>query len=401
LSLAPPFLPYGRHVIDEDDLAAVAEVLRGDWLTTGPTVERFESALAVVTGAPHALVCDNGTAALYLAARALGLGPGDAVVVPTLTFLATATGPHLAGAEVVFADVDPETGLLRPRDLEEALERARRPVRLAFPVHLNGQCCDMEGLAEVARQHGLALVEDACHALGGTQGRDDPMPVGGCRWSAAACFSFHPVKTIAMGEGGAVTTRDRTLATRLGELRNHGMTRDPGKFSEPGQAFAATGEPNPWYYELHEPSFNFRASDLHCALGLAQLQKLDRFVARRRELVACYDALLADLTPLVRPVGRAGQGAPTWHLQVVLVDFGRAGIDRAAVIRRLRDNGIGTQVHYLPVHRQPYWRRRLGELHLPGADAYYARCLTLPLFPAMGEHDVERVVKGLRSALET
>jgi dTDP-4-amino-4,6-dideoxygalactose transaminase len=258
----------------------------------------------------------------------------------------------------------------------------------------------MAGLASVAERHGLRLVEDACHALGGLQETAaGTVPVGSAHASAAACFSFHPVKTIAMGEGGAVTTRDPGLARRIATLRNHGMTRDPGEFTETAQAFDATGEPNPWYYELHEPSFNFRASDIHCALGLSQLAKLDRFVARRRELAARYDAQLAELASPVRPLGRAPGRRPAWHLYVALVDFVAAGTDRATLMRRLREQGVGSQVHYLPLHRQPYWQRRHGPQHLPGADAYYARCLSLPLFPAMTDADVGRVVGALQRSL--
>lgn len=353
-----PFLPYGRHLIDQDDVDEVARVLRSDNLTGGPTVARFETAFASVVGARHAVACANGTAALHLAALALDLGPEDRVVVPSLTFLATANAPAFVGAEVVFADVDGDTGLLGPKQLLEAFARAGGPVRAVFPVHLNGHCVDMAGISEVATAHGAVIIEDACHALGGGY-RDrmgQPFAAGACAHSAMACFSFHPVKTIAMGEGGAVTTGNPELAERLTRLRSHGMVRDPAAFTEADQAFGSDGAANPWYYEMSEPGFNYRASEIHCALGLSQLAKLDRFLSRRRQLADLYDAALAPLAPIVRPVPRPVGGDGGWHLYVVLIDFVGAATTRATVMGRLREAGIGTQVHYLPVHRQPYWR---------------------------------------------
>lgn len=390
-------LPYGRQQIDEDDVAAVTAVLRGDFLTTGPAVQAFERALAERTGAPHAVSCANGTAALHMAALALGIGAGDAVVVPTLTFLATANAVRLAGGEVVFADVDPHTGLMGPELLEEALGRVGglRP-RAVFPVHLNGQCVNMAALADVARAHDLAIVEDCCHALGSSQ---NGTPTGACAHSDMAVFSFHPVKTIAMGEGGAVTCRDPDLTRRLTRLRGHGMTREAVEFRAPDQAFAADGSANPWYYEMHELGLNYRASDINCALGLSQLAKLDRFIAKRERLVAAYGEAMAPLAPLVTPVPQVGWSVPAWHIFVVHMDFAALGKSRAQVVTHLRERGIGTQVHYLPVSRQPYYVERYGEVPLPGADAYYAGCLTLPLFAGMEKADVHRVAAALAELL--
>jgi len=394
-------LPYGRQVIEDDDIAAVVAALKSDTLTTGPAVGAFEAALARVTAAPQAVVCSSGTAALHLAALALDLGPGDAVVVPSLTFLATANAARYVGAEVVFADVAPDTGLMGPEHLEQALTRCNglRP-KAVFPVHLNGQCVAMAALAETARRHGLAVVEDACHAIGSQQ--DLPggwQPTGACAASDMTVFSFHPVKTVAMGEGGAVTTRDEALANRLRTLRCHGMERDPARFVQTEEAFDLDGSPLPWYSEMLAPGFNYRASDIVCALGTSQLAKLERFKTRRSELVAAYDAALAPLAPRVRPVGRIGHCRPAWHLQVALIDFAAAGTRRAQLMRALAERRIFTQVHYLPVHRQPYYRRRYGELALAGADAYYARCLSLPLFVGMTEDDVDDVVRAVADIL--
>ena len=391
------FLPYGRQSIDQADIDAVVAVLKSDWLTTGPAVERFEEAARVATGARHALACANGTAGLHLGALALGLQPGEALVVPTLTFLATANCARYVGAEVLFADVNPESGLTTPDHLEAALARAGdlKPRALA-PVHLAGQTADMPAIAELARRNGLAVMEDACHAIGGTyQRKDGKAKVGACADSDLAVFSLHPVKTVTMAEGGIVTTNDDRLAERVARLRTHGMQRDPARFIETAQAFT-DGAPNPWYYEMPEVGLNYRASDLHCALGAAQLTRLEAFVARRAELVSIYDELLADLAPVVRPTAlRAGQ-EPGWHLYVVLIEFGALGLPRAEIMARLKEQGIGTQVHYLPVHRQPYYRERYGALDLPGADAFYERCLSLPLYPGMTDEDVERVADALR-----
>jgi UDP-4-amino-4,6-dideoxy-N-acetyl-beta-L-altrosamine transaminase len=398
LTATADFLPYGRQLVEDDDVAAVVAVLHGDYLTTGPAVEAFERAFADRVGADHAVVVSSGGAALHLAALSLDLGPGDAALVPSMTFVATANAARLAGAEVIFCDVDRSTGLMGPDQLEAALTDYRgsgRP-RVALPVHLNGQPCDMAGIGEVAQRHDLELVEDACHALGGSVCGH---PVGSARTSRLVMFSGHPVKSIAMGEGGILTTNDGALATRLRRLASHGLTRDPADFVQPEMALDRVGDPNPWYYEQVEAGLNYRASDIHCALGLSQLSKLDRFVARRAELAARYDRLLSELAPLVRPVSRVSWGESGWHLYAVQIDFDAAGIDRAALIHGLRADGIGSQVHYIPVHRQPYYRALYPDLDLPGADTYYAGCLSLPLFPAMADSDVDRVVEALTRLL--
>jgi UDP-4-amino-4,6-dideoxy-N-acetyl-beta-L-altrosamine transaminase len=395
---ALPFLPYGRQVIEDDDIAAVAAALRGDFLTTGPLVGKFESALAATVRAQEAVVCSNGTAALYIAAKALGLKPGSKVIVPSLTFLATASAPHLAGAEIVFADVDPDTGLMRAEDFEWALARAGN-ADAVFNVHLNGQCGAVEAIHEIARRHGLKIVDDACHALGTSYrlGGAEKM-VGENALSDMTVFSFHPVKTVTMGEGGAVTVNDARLADALRLHRNHGMTRDAEEFETTEDAFENPGHPNPWYYELVEPGFNWRATDIQCALGLTQLAKLTRFAARRRALAAAYDSLLAPLKPALMPVAHT-DCLPTLHLYPVLIDFAACGHTRTEVMARLRDEGIGTQVHYYPVHRQRYYADRYGRTDLPGADRYYARALSLPFYASMVLSDVVRVVEALRRVL--
>jgi UDP-4-amino-4,6-dideoxy-N-acetyl-beta-L-altrosamine transaminase len=392
------FLPYGRQQIDDDDIVAVSECLRDDYLTTGPRVEAFEAALLEKTGAPYAAACSNGTAALHLAAMALRLGPNDQVVVPTLTFLATANAPHFTGADIVFCDVDPDTGLMTAETLEQALTRAPR-ARAVFPVHLNGTAVAMPALASCAKARGLAVVEDACHALATTyRAEGHAGTIGDCRYSDMAAFSFHPVKAIAMGEGGAVTSTNRELAERVRLLRNHGMTRSPAEFLNRDLAFERDDQANPWYYEMPEPGLNYRVPDVLCALGISQLKKLSRFVARRRKLAALYDEALAELAPAIRPVPRSADCQSAFHIYVVLIDFERIGRTRAEVMKALRADGIGSQVHYMPVHLQPFYRDREPTLHLPGAEAYYRRILTLPLFPDMSDDEVARVVGALARA---
>jgi UDP-4-amino-4,6-dideoxy-N-acetyl-beta-L-altrosamine transaminase len=395
---AAPFLPYGRQTIEDDDIAAVTAALRGDYLTTGPLVGRFEGALAAAVRAKHAVVCANGTAALYMAAKAIGLGKGSKVIVPSITFLATASAPHLAGAEIVFADVDSETGLMRPEDLEKALQRTGHAHAL-FNVHLNGQCGAVEAIHEIARRHGMKIVDDACHALGTSYriGGAEKL-VGENVLSDLTVFSFHPVKTVTMGEGGAVTTTDPALAAALVRHRNHGMTRDAAQFEIADDAFARPGHANPWYYELIEPDFNWRATDIQCALGLSQLAKLARFSARRRALAAAYDSLLAPLAPAIKPVAHA-DCLPTLHLYPALIDFAACGIARADVMAGLAEEGVGSQVHYYPVHRQRYYAERYGRQDLPGADRYYARALSLPFYASMALSDVVRVVETLKRVL--
>jgi len=396
-----PFLPYGRHEIDADDIAAVVRVLRGDWLTTGPAVEAFEAALVAQTQAQFATVCASATAGLHLAMMALRLGPGDSVIVPSITFLATANAVRYVGAEVVFADVDADTALLTPATIEAALARAGGKAKAVMPVHFGGRTVDLPALAEVAARHGLAVVEDAAHAIGTRYGGGNAprTPVGDCRYSRMAVFSFHPVKTIAMGEGGAVTTNDPALRESLARFRSHGMVRDPAAFEDRALGFDAGGKPNPWYYEMPEPGYHYRATDIQCALGLSQMGKLERFAERRRRLMDRYRQLLAPLSRIVRLADAPADCEPAWHLCTALIDFAAAGVTRAQVMETLRARGIGTQVHYIPVHLQPYYRRRYGDLNLPGAETYYARCLSLPLFPAMADGDVDRVVADLAAAL--
>jgi UDP-4-amino-4,6-dideoxy-N-acetyl-beta-L-altrosamine transaminase len=380
-------LPYGRQTIEDDDIAAVVEALRADFLTTGPRVEAFETAFAETVGAAHAVACANGTAALHLAMLALDVQPGEVCIAPAVTFLATANCARYVGAEVVFADVDSDTGLMTPHTLAQALTRVGdRRLRAVLPVHLRGDVAELPALAKLAAEAGAVLVEDAPHALGSEAVFGNTRErVGDVRHSAMATFSFHPVKTIATGEGGMVTTNDPALAHRLRTLRSHGMVRPEGC--------------EPWWYEMPEPGFNYRLPDILCALGLSQLAKLDRFAARRKALAARYQAALAPLSPALKIATTPAWSDPVLHLMTVLIDFAGLGLTRLKVVEALRARGVGTQVHYIPVNRQPYYVARYGAQPLAGADAWYERCLSLPLYPAMTEADVDHVAGALKDVL--
>lgn len=390
------FLPYARHQVTEDDLEAVRAVLQSDFLTAGPAVDAFETALCEALDVPHAVACANGTAALHLATVGLGLGPGQVGIVPAITFMATANAVRYTGADVVFADVDPDSGLMTPETLLEALERCDGRARAVLPVHLNGQSADMADIAEIAAERGLAIIEDSCHAIGGTQRLADgsERAIGACGVADAATFSFHPAKTIAAGEGGAITTRDPALAERMRRLRGHGIERVPDRMANQALSRALDGSPNPWYHELQELGFNYRMPDILCALGTSQLRRLPQKVAYRAALTAAYDEALAPLSQWLRPIARVATGRPAWHLYPVLIDFDRLGLERAEVMTRLKAQGIGTQVHYIPVHRQRIYARD-GQPRLHGADAYYASVLSLPLHEGVAENDIPEIAATL------
>jgi UDP-4-amino-4,6-dideoxy-N-acetyl-beta-L-altrosamine transaminase len=390
--MSQPFLPYGRQHVTEADRAAVRRVLEGDFLTTGPEIPAFETDFAAACQAPHAVACNSATAALHLALDALGVAAGDVCIVPAITFLATANAARYCGADVVFADVDPETGLMTPDSLEAALKRAGGRVRAVLPVHLGGSLCDMAAIAGIAKREGLFVVEDACHGLGGLDASG--APVGACTHSDAATFSFHPVKTLTSGEGGMVTTRSPGFAEAMARRRSHGVERDPQAF------YRDAGAQEPWWYEQQALGWNYRMPDILAALGRSQLQRLPEIVERRRALTAAYAEALAGLATLVKtPPVQPGVEACR-HLMNVQIDFANTGVSRIEVMARLKAAGIGSQVHYIPVHTQPYYRALYGDQRLPGAEKHYLRTLSLPLYPELTEADVARVADALTAALK-
>ena len=395
------FLPYGRQSISEADIEAVVEVLRSDYLTTGPSVDRFEADLAASVGAGDAVVVANGTAALHIAALTQDLTANDVVIVPSITFTASANCIAFCGAQVVFADVDPATGLMTDATFDEALDalKTRHPAnRFAgvIPVHYSGRPVALDHISEVCVAHDAFLLEDACHAIG-TDGPDGK--TGACAKSDMAVFSFHPVKTLTTGEGGAVTTNDPGLARRLRALRSHGIERDPLRFA--GLGFGGDNDAGPWIYEMHGLGYNYRLPDLNCALGIAQLKRLPHFLARRDALVAGYQAALEKRNLPVAWTAPEADTRPAFHLFAVTIDFEALGISRSTVMAGLKARGVGTQVHYIPVHRQPWWRERaLAGRDLPGADQYYRTTLSLPLYADMQDGDPERVITALEEVLD-
>lgn len=401
--MAQDFLPYGRHKIEPEDVEAVVDVLLHGQLTGGEQIEIFENALKKAVNSTYAVACSNGTTALHLALSALDLCEGDIAIVPSITFLATANAARYLGAEVVFADVDPSTGLLGPEQFADAIKRCPKTPTAVLPVHLNGQSCDMEAIASIARSHEMKIVEDACHAIGTTSTNmsGETEFVGSCKHSDASCFSFHAVKTTAMGEGGAITTASEITAKRMLTARTHGMTRDAADFRNRGAAFDSVGAPNAWYYEMSQLGWNYRLTSIQAALGISQIKRLHKATEQRQRLAATYDSALAasKLGGLVVPIKRMPRQNVCWHLYVVRVDWRTIGIERSAAMKSLLAAGVGTQVHYIPVYKQPYFVERYGALELAGSEKYYESCLSLPLFQGMSDDDVLRVVKELERTL--
>jgi len=375
------FIPYGKQDISEEDIEAVVEVLRSDWLTQGPVVERFERAVAEYCGARYAVAVANGTAALHLAALAAGFGPGDEVITSPITFVASANCIVYSGATPVFADIDPQTYCLDPRQVETKLSRKTRGL---IPVHFAGQPCDMASMFAISRRHNLVVIEDAAHAIGaGYEVNGRKFRVGSCAHSDMTIFSFHPVKHMTTGEGGMITTNSPELYEKLCLLRTHGITKDPQRL---------TASDGPWYYEQQALGFNYRITDIQCALGLSQLKRLDSFVARRREIVAAYNEAFDGHKDLIIPFERQ-EAHSSWHLYML----GLRAIDRAAAFERLREKGLGINVHYIPVHLQPYYKERFGTSmgDFPHAEEYYRGAVTLPLFASMTGDDVRYVIQSV------
>ncbi len=388
------FIPYATQSISEDDLAAVREVLTSGWLTQGPAVPRFEQAFAQRHGVAHAVAVSNATAGLHIACLALGARPGQTVWTSPNSFVASANGALYCGASVDFVDIDPVTRNMGGAQLAAKLEQADRQGRLpsiVIPVHFGGLACDLAPMRKLADRYGFRLLEDASHAVGA---RYNGQPIGS-QYADASVFSFHPVKIITTGEGGMVTTQDAALARRLQLLRSHGITREAGEMDAP--------ETGAWHYEQHSLGFNYRMTDIQAALGHSQLQRLDAFHAARERLADRYDHLLGDL-PLRRPARVPGPDASarsSWHLYVVEVVPGPGVADRATVFARLREAGIGVNVHYEPIPLQPYYRG-LGFQpgQFPAAEAYAARALSIPLYPGLTEAQQDRVVAALTEALQ-
>ena len=375
-------LPYARQWIDEDDIAAVTEVLKGEFLTTGPKIREFEEKFARYVGARYAVAVANGTAALHAAVFAAGIGPGDEVITTPMTFAASANCVLYQGGEVVFADIKPDDGNIDPAEIEFKLTGRTKAV---IPVHFAGCPADLREIHALAGKHGLVVIEDAAHALGASyQGKK----IGGL--SQMTIFSFHPVKHITTGEGGMVTTNDPELYKRLVMFRNHGITRDRRELTE---------DAGPWYYEMQCLGYNYRLTDIQAALGITQLRKSDLFLQKRREISRCYTEGFADLPEISAPSQQSDRDS-AWHLYIIRLNMETLKVDRRRIFEALRAENIGVNVHYMPVYRQPYYKS-LGYTKglCPEAERLYSGIITLPLFPKMNDRDINDVIAAVRKVI--
>lgn len=384
------FIPYGRQDISEDDIQAVTNVLRSDWLTQGPVVPKFEQSIAGYCGAKYALAMNSATSALHVACLALGLGPGDRLWTSPNTFVASANCGLYCGAQVDFVDINPRTYNMCPEALKAKLVVASQNgtlPKIIVPVHFSGQSCDMRAIHGLAEQYGVKIIEDASHAIGG---RYLDEPVGNCRFSDIAVFSFHPVKIITTAEGGMAITNDPQLARRMELLRSHGITRDPAEM---------THEPDgPWYYQQTGLGFNYRMTDLQAALGLSQMQRLNEFVTKRHVIALRYDELLAGL-PLVTP-WQHPDSYSSLHLYVIRLNLNKISKIHRQVFESLRASGIGVNLHYIPVYRQPYYEKLGFNAGLyPEAEQYYAEAISLPMYASLTEKQQDKVVTALHLAI--
>jgi UDP-4-amino-4,6-dideoxy-N-acetyl-beta-L-altrosamine transaminase len=384
-------IPYGFQDIVDADIDAVVEVLRSDFLTQGPQVPRFEAKLASYCGASHAVAVNSATSALHIACLALGLGEGDWLWTTPNTFVASANCALYCGAKVDFVDIDPHNWNLCPQALEQKLiiaEREGRLPKIVVPVHLCGRSCDMQAIYALGQRYGFKIIEDASHAIGARYRNE---PVGNCRFSDITVFSFHPVKIITTAEGGVAVTNQAILAERMALFRSHGITREPSQMSK-----APDG---PWYYEQIVLGFNYRMTELQAALGASQMDRLDTYVARRHEIAARYDSLLTGL-PVQQPA--LDEDFSALHLYVIRLKLDRIRKTHREVFVAMRDSGIGVNLHYIPVHTQPYYRKMGFELgNFPEAERFYHEAITLPMFPSLSDDEVSHVVECLRLAIST
>ncbi|MEQ3692769.1 MAG: UDP-4-amino-4,6-dideoxy-N-acetyl-beta-L-altrosamine transaminase [Thalassolituus sp.] len=380
-------IPYGKQDISAEDIAAVSEVLRSDFLTQGPVVPRFEEAVAEAAKAKYGVAVSSATSALHIACLALGVGPGDRVWTSPVTFVASANCALYCGADISFVDIDPDTYNLCPKALEQKLILAKHEgtlPKVIIPVHLAGQSCDMEAIAALARQYDIRVIEDASHAIGADYAGD---AVGSCRFSDITVFSFHPVKIVTTAEGGVAVTNNLQLAERMQRLRSHGITRDPELMTK-----APDGA---WYYQQIELGFNYRMTEMQAALGLSQMQRLSLFVERRRGLAKRYNELLSDL-PVTLPQQLA-DSASSWHLYIVRFHLEKIEKTHSQIFDECRAAGIGVNLHYIPVHLQPYYSD-LGfkQGDYPAAEAYYANAISIPLFHSMTDAQQDEVVRVVK-----
>lgn len=386
-------IPYGRQFIDAGDIQAVIRVLRSDWITQGPKVKEFEDVLARYCGSKYAVAVSSGTAALHLACLAAGLKRGDEAITSPITFLATPNSIVYSGAKPVFADIDYDTVNI---DCQQIKNKITRKTKAVLPVHFAGLPCDMQRISSLARASKLVIIEDAAHALGAQYKVNGKwFKVGSCSHSDMAIFSFHPVKHITSGEGGAITTNNRKIYEKLLMFRNHGITRDPGKF-----LLKTPSGAGPWYYEMQCLGFNYRLTDFQCALGISQLGKISFFLGKRLGIADKYNKFFEDMDGVEVPLVTTDAVA-AWHLYVLKIDYKRFGLTREGLVSRLKNKNIHTQVHYIPIYRQPFYKNKfkLNNKDFPYAEKYYGRALSIPIHPGLKDNDLDYVMHSIKAVL--
>ncbi|MBP5469283.1 MAG: UDP-4-amino-4,6-dideoxy-N-acetyl-beta-L-altrosamine transaminase [Candidatus Riflebacteria bacterium] len=399
------FIPYGHQNITEEDIEAVSKVLKANYITQGPVVEEFEKAVCNKIGSKYGVCCTNGTSALHLAMIAAGVNKNDRIIAPAMTFCASANCARFLGAEVLFADIDDRTTItMSVESCKELLEKSRlagKPVKAVVTVDMAGNICDMEAFAKLKKEYDFIWVEDSCHAIGGSWTSSDGKVyrVGEYPEVDMTVFSFHPVKHITTGEGGMVVTHSEKYAKSLRFYRSHGMTKIPELFKCKEEAFDKNGLVNPWYYEMQDLGFNYRMTEMQAALGLSQLKRLESGIKRRREIVDYYRKELANCPLISFPLVDKNKIGHAYHLAIMLIDFEKAGMTRAAFMNKLASIGIGTQVHYIPVPMLPYYVDKLHGEQFPNAIKYYRKCLSFPCFPSLTDADLDRVVRGIKQLL--
>lgn len=376
------FIPYGKQWIAKDDIESVVTILNSDYLTQGPAISKFENAICEYTGAKYCVVTANATAALHIAVKAFNIEPGMEGITSPNTFVASANCLVYNELKPVFADIERDSYNINPAEIERKVSPR---TRVLIPVHFAGRSCDMKKINNIAKKNNLFVIEDAAHAIGSNY--EDGTTVGNCKYSDMTIFSFHPVKTITTGEGGAITTNNKDIYEKLLVLRSHGITKNADLLTE---------NPGPWYYEMHDLGFNYRMTDIQASLGLSQLNKLAAFKKRRTKIVKKYNLALSCLTWLKTPI--EDKSGACFHLYVVQIDFDRIGKTRTEVMEFLKSKKIGTQVHYIPVHTQPYYKKNFGydRGNYPIAEEYYRKALSLPLYPKMSDEDIEYVIENVK-----
>lgn len=383
-------LNYGTQNISRKDIDQVIKVLNSSHITTGPLIKKFEKKLSSKLGKTFVTSCSSGTAALHLACLVLGIKKDDFVIIPSITFLATANSASFCGANVFFCDVSRHNGLMEPEHLEQAIKNCPKKPKAVFVVHLAGQPVNLYEISKITRKYRIEIIEDGCHALGTTYSdKNGNHKIGDCYYSKFTTFSFHSIKNITTGEGGCVTTKSERNYKTLNCLRSHGMIRENNSKSQN----------KPWFYKMDILGYNYRLTDFQAALGVNQIERLDKFKKHREKLKKKYDYLLEHYKPLILPIKKVKNCSPCWHLYSVLIDFKKIKKSKSEVMYQLKNKGIGSQVHYIPIHTQPYYKNKRQQ-SLQGSEHYYLKTLSLPLHTKLEERDIEYVIKELIKILK-